>query len=238
MAQLEAAVGERDEAQKLQAEASAIQQAFHAHLFHANNNSYGTGRDDELVYALALGMVPEANTKAIVETLRAQVTARGYFIVDAFGVWLLRDMIELGLASEVGQWLASTTRPSYGYFLNNPIINATTMMEHWNTPEENTSHNHAWLNSVSLLFRSHVLGISPTLGPAGGGWRNVTVRPWPAVLNATWQGGNVEKGASGGLDTANGPIAVDYTVFSANARYVTESRAEGSNRACRREHWP
>jgi hypothetical protein len=50
--------------------------------------------------------------------------------------------------------------PSYGFFVRNTVINATTMFEHWTTPFENSSHNHAWFNSVALFYRKFLVSLS------------------------------------------------------------------------------
>ena len=60
--------------------------------------------------------------------------------------------------------------------MSNAYVNATTMMEHWDTPEENSSHNHAWLNSVAYFFRARLGGI--VLDRVGAA-HEVLVRPWP-----------------------------------------------------------
>ena len=71
--------------------------------------------------------------------------------------------------------LFSNRYPSYGFFVRNDVINATSMMEHWDTPMENSSHNHAWMNSVALFYRKYFAG----LAPSAPGWSEVRVRPWP-----------------------------------------------------------
>lgn len=236
MSQLQAALGNTSASTALRNEAAAIASAFTARFYHANNASFGTGTDDELVYALGLGLVPAATVPSVVATLRTQVQARGYFNVDAFGVWLLRDVLEMGLASLVGEWLVRTAYPSYGYFLSNSYANATTMMEHWNTPAEDTSHNHAWLNSVSLLFRSRILGLSPVHGSArAGAWQRARVRPWPAALVAAKDSNTADghKGARGGLDTVQGVVTVAWTQWG-NGRcellLVGPGRCDGVDR--------
>ena len=89
----------------------------------------------------------------------------------------------------------------YGYFVRNPIINATAMMEHWTTPTDDSSHNHAWMNSVALFYRSRLLGIMPT----APGWARLRIRPWVLGHGAlTW--------ARGVVSTVRGPVRSSWRV--------------------------
>ena len=179
--------------------------AFRAHLTFANG-SVGSGSQDELVFALALGLLatPE-DANATARLLGQLMVAAGHVDTGALGTWLLRHVFSFGLGPHVWAWLISSRQPSYGYFLNNGYQNATTMFEHWGTPEENTSHNHAWLNSVSLLFRSHLLGLRPALEQGAAGFGHVVVQPWPVMPAAA-------AAFAGSLDTARGTVSVAWAM--------------------------
>ena len=87
-------------------------------------------------------------------------------------------------------------------------MNATTMMEHWDTPSENDSHNHAWLNSVALFYRSGLLG----LAPVAPGWSEIRVRPWPlAAGRLSWAAGHVR--------TPHGTIFVKWNASTVDAAH-------------------
>ena len=182
--------------------ANVTRSSFQRFLVHSNG-SVGTGTDDELVYAIGLGVLTEPQAKAAAAVLQANYNRQGYFNVDAFGVWLLRHLFDYGLGPSIWEWITSTTFPSYGYFLRNSVINATTMFEHWHTPTDNDSHNHAWLNSISLLFRSHLVGILPSFAETGRAWRRFEVRPWPVMPAA-------QASFSGTVGTLQGAVAVSW----------------------------
>ena len=193
MAGLSEIVGRPDLQSHYTALANTTYDAFNRVFYNATAGAYsdGLGTTDQSaqIYALGLGLVPEEEEGRVVDALLADVKrANNSFVVDAFSVWLMHCLVELGAGEEVMDWMLSTTYPSYGYFLRNDIITATAMMEHWNTPTDDSSHNHAWLNSVSLFYRSRLLGIMPT----GAGWAKIRVRPWLlGRANLTWARGSV-----------------------------------------------
>lgn len=141
------------------------------------------GSHNDMVYALGLGLVPEQFVQPVLAALLHSLDGNNTFVVDAFGVWLLPQLVELGAGEAVMDWMLSEAYPSYGFFVRNNIVNATTMMEHWDTPMENDSHNHAWLNSVALFYRTRLLGIVPQTP----GWETTRIRfvrataAWEAV---------------------------------------------------------
>jgi hypothetical protein len=182
--------------------ANVTKMSFQRYLVHSNG-SVGTGSDDELIYAIALGLLSDEQAKAAAAVLQDNYNQRGYFDVDAFGVWLLRHLFAYGLGPSIWEWITSTTFPSYGFFIRNNVINATTMFEHWHTPTANDSHNHAWLNSISLLFRSHLVGLLPSFTETGKAWRRFEVRPWPVMPAA-------QANFSGAVGTLRGPAVVHW----------------------------
>ena len=186
--------------------ATSTHAAFNNVFFNDSAGAYFDGvssvDQNAQLYALGLGLVPTAKVPVVVHSLVADVAAQNNsFIVDPFAVWLAHSLVELGAGEVLMDWLLDTRYPSYGYFVRNTIVNATAMMEHWNTPEENSSHNHAWMNSVALFYRSRLLGIMPT-APA---WASVRIRPW--VLGRgklTW--------ARGVVSTVLGPIHSSWKI--------------------------
>eukprot|EP00041_Stephanoeca_diplocostata_P037664 m.1434102 g.1434102 ORF g.1434102 m.1434102 type:complete len:1117 (+) comp25080_c0_seq44:281-3631(+) len=186
--------------------AQTTAEAFNRHFFHPDTFTYGNGQigsHNDMVYALGLGLVPQEQVPRVLAALLDSLDENNTFIVDAFGVWLLPELVELGAGEAVMDWMLSETYPSFGFFVRNGIINATTMMEHWDTPMENDSHNHAWLNSVALFYRTRLLGIMPQ----SAGWSTVRIRAWPLGRGRlTW--------ATGSVGTVQGAISVAWN-FSA-----------------------
>lgn len=82
-------------------------------------------------------------------------------------------------------WVASETYPSYGYMLAN---GATTTLEHWDTPEEHDSWNHAWLNSVLEFMHSYIVGIRLPVDAVGADRVIVGPMPfgWRVLGNESW----------------------------------------------------
>ncbi len=66
---------------------------------------------------------------------------------------------------------------------------------------------------MSLLFRSHILGVRPDF--ADPGWHRVVVRPWTRALFSAED----VKGARGAVDTWAGPVIVEWTVRQSTAAF-------------------
>jgi alpha-L-rhamnosidase len=185
--------------------------AFNRVFYNKTAGAYWDGLDTTYqsaqIYALGLGLVPEAEVPRVVAGLMQDVVAaNNSFVVDAFSVWLMHCLVELGAGEEVMQWMMAETYPSYGYFIRNQMVTATAMMEHWTTPTDDSSHNHAWMNSVALFYRSRLVGIAPT----GPGWSHVRVRPWLlGSANLTW--------ARGVVDSVRGPVQSSWNLNPAGA---------------------
>ena len=210
MAQLAQVMGDEDAlVSKYQALANQTAAAFNTQFFKAESAVYGNATDDEQIYALGLGLVPAERVPAVLDGLLGRVRARGgAFVVDAFGVWLLQNLVPLGAGEAVMNWMLSEEYPSYGYMIRNQLVNASTMFEHWDTMTENDSHNHAWLNSVALFYRAWLLGLAP-VAPA---WSEIRVRPWPlATGRLTWAAGHVR--------TPQGTIFVKWNVSRAQVAH-------------------
>ncbi len=115
MARLAQAMGDEDALVfKYQSLANETAAAFNEQFFNPETATYGNATDDEQVYALGLGLVPNERVSAMLAGLLGRVRARGgAFVVDAFGVWLLQNLVPLGAGEAVMNWMLSEEYPRY-----------------------------------------------------------------------------------------------------------------------------
>ena len=72
---------------------------------------------------------------------------------------------------------AQESYPSYGWMLNNPFANATTLWESWFFSDNVFSHDHPMFASSEVWLLQSVAGIQPH--PAANGMDHVLIKPSP-----------------------------------------------------------
>ncbi len=111
------------------------------------------------VLPVALGLAPDGETRAIVDTLAADIAAKGYRL--DVGVYALRYLPLLlsdhGHGETVWKIVTRTNEPSWGFWLKNDI---RSMPEGWGLGAR--SWNHHYFASISSWFYEGLAGIRPT----------------------------------------------------------------------------
>jgi hypothetical protein len=128
------------------------------------------------MWALYLGLIPEAALPAALGVVRAAIAANGSHLwTGAFATsYMYRGGPGWNLSSAIYDALALNDYPGYGWMLAN---NATCVWEWWSTGWAETSWCHAWLGSVSAFFHRFAGGISHA--PGAVGFDDVWIRPYP-----------------------------------------------------------
>jgi alpha-L-rhamnosidase len=122
------------------------------------------------VLPVALGLVPDGQTQAVIDGLAADIVAKGYKL--DVGVYALRYLPRLlsdhGHGDTVWKIVTRTEEPSWGFWLKNDI---RSMPEGWGLGSR--SWNHHYFASISSWFYEGLAGIRP----AAPGYARIQVRP-------------------------------------------------------------
>lgn len=126
------------------------------------------------VLPVALGLVPDGLAQAVMDSLAADIAAKGYKL--DVGVYALRYLPRLlsdhGHGDTVWKVVTRTDEPSWGFWLKNDI---RSMPEGWGLGSR--SWNHHYFASISSWFYEGLAGIRP----AAPGYARIQVRPFHAV---------------------------------------------------------
>lgn len=140
--------------------AVAIRAAFHARFFDSAKGGYGMNNQAANALALCRRIPPPGSLARVVESLAADVVARGHHLTTGnICTKYLLDALSLNGRGDLALALArQTTYPSWGHMIEQ---GATTLWERWelNTSAGMNSHNHPMLGSVGGWFYEYLLGI-------------------------------------------------------------------------------
>jgi hypothetical protein len=163
--------------------AEQVRQAFNEHFYSAETHVYDRGSQTDYAMPLALGLVPEPDTPAVLEKLvdnirqhQNHVTAGDigfHFVVEA--------LTNSGRSDVVYDILSRTDAPSYGYQLE---MGATTLTEAWDANPRH-SQNHFMLGHAEEWFYRGLAGIDFDLARPEG--EKIIIRPSPvgAITSAS-----------------------------------------------------
>ncbi len=133
---------------RLQQYLSSGRAAFHSAFFVPQCGCYATAPQQGYdVLAIASGSVPPALLAGVLKHLVSQIAQDGYHL--STGIMSTSRLFEVlfdnGYGSVALRLLTQVDYPSYGYWFNNPIDNATALHELWNpftTGAGMNSYNH------------------------------------------------------------------------------------------------
>jgi alpha-L-rhamnosidase len=171
------ALGRDADAQKQQAVADRVRNAFNARYLKGGAYENATQTVDAL--ALAFGVVPESARKSVAENLVRNIESRGGHLSTGFGgtQWLLPALCETGHADLARRLLLNRDFPSWGYMIGK---GATAVWELWNSDTEGpgmNSRNHFAYGSVGEWLFRYLAGIDTA--EDGPGYGHIVVRPFP-----------------------------------------------------------
>ncbi len=183
MAQIATVLGRAADAQRYDALADQVRDRFNAVYYDPARGYYDTFDGFEYkqtsnAVPLGLGLVPEAHEASVVQSLVADIEARGgHLNTGILGTSVLLPVLTEHGHHDVAHQLASrTSYPSWGHWIVN---GTTTIPSRW--PIRPGSNNHYMLGTIDEWFYRHVTGIVPD--PSGPGYQRFVVRPHPGGVN-------------------------------------------------------
>lgn len=183
MAEIAPLAGDSDAAAGYRALAARIKSAFNARFLDEAAGSYGSGSQASNALPLAAGIVPDASRDAVLDSLRADIAARGdHLSTGEIGLRALFDVLgDDGDAATVLKMATNPTAPSYAAML---ASGATTLPEFW---DGHGSQNHFMMGAIDDWSHRYLAGVRPS----APGFRRFVVEPQaPAGLDsvrASWR---------------------------------------------------
>lgn len=159
--------------------ASRMKAAFNARYFRSESDRYDNGTQTSSILALALGLAPENQRKAIFDSLlqNIEVKTKGHLGTGLVGgQWLMQTLTDCGGADVAYQIASQATYPSWDYMIRR---GATTIWELWNGDTANpamNSRNHLMLvGDLCTWFYENLAGIQADSDRPG--FKHIVVRP-------------------------------------------------------------
>ncbi|RDG34552.1 family 78 glycoside hydrolase catalytic domain [Streptomyces corynorhini] len=173
-AELGALLGHDATAERYRRAAAGLKEALNATFLNASGH-YSTAKDPGYrqtsnALPLAFGLVPSGAHASVLDSLVADITARGNHLdTGALGTSVLLRVLCAHGRPEVAHAIATQrTYPSWGHWFDN---GADTMWEMW--PLDSRSRDHYFQGTVVQWLYENVAG----LRPGDAGYRTFTVRP-------------------------------------------------------------
>ena len=190
-------LGKRDESAQFMEEAGNIRGAFQAEYYDTHGKLYATGSQTANAMPYVLGMMPDGDRPAVLDSLIADIRSRGNALTsgDVGHRYLLRALAGAGRSDIIWDLHHQSERPGYGYQLER---GATSLTESWDAGRH-SSQNHFMLGHIMEWFYADLAGISPQEEKPGFGL--IEIRPQPvgnlAFARATYE-------------SPRGPVKVDW----------------------------
>jgi hypothetical protein len=190
------AIGFEDEARQYEADVAAAYAMFRKTFYDADKGLYLDGTDTDHIsshanlFALAFGLVPEADRKA----MAAWLAERGMRCSVYTAQYLLEGLFENGADVQALELITASGDRSWRHMVES---GATITWEAWDLKyKPNQDWNHAWGAAPANLLPRFVLGAEP----ASPGWETARISPRVGRLEY----------AKGIVPTLRGPIAIDW----------------------------
>ncbi|BCJ55052.1 hydrolase [Actinoplanes sp. NBRC 14428] len=178
LAQMARALNHGADADHFEAFAARLATAFNATFLDRAAGAYFDDRaagyrQTSNLLPLSLGLVPEADRRAVLANLVADIDQRGAHLnTGALGTKIILPVLtDAGRADLAYRIATNPTYPGWGYWFE--ALGATTMWEEWNATSR--SHDHAFLGTVDDWLYQRVAGIEP----AAPGYTAITIKPHP-----------------------------------------------------------
>ena len=199
-------LGHGEVADRYRTAAAGLKDALNATFLNASGH-YSTAKDPGYrqtsnALPLAFGLVPSGARASVLDSLVADITARGdHLNTGALGTSvLLRVLCAHGRPEVAHAIVTQRTYPSWGFWFDN---GADTMWEMW--PVDSRSRDHYFQGTVAQWLYENVAG----LRPGDAGYRTFTVRP-DGRTGVTW--------ARTSIRTVRGRAAVAWSKIGRDLR--------------------
>jgi hypothetical protein len=166
-------LGNSDDAAKYEELARNIGAAFNQRFFDAARQQYAQGSQCANSLPLAMGLVPAASRAAVLNAVAEDVSRRGNALTagDVGYRYLLRALAEGGRSDVIYAMNNQSTRPGYGYQLEQ---GATSLTEAWDAGRS-SSQNHFMLGHIMEWFYHDLAGIG--IDPSVPAFKKVVIKP-------------------------------------------------------------
>ena len=140
-----------------EARADSIREAFIKEFYHPETHLVGTGSQCAQAIALEMGLVPESDRQAVLDSLISDIHRHGDRLTtgDVGNRYLFNALIHNGQQELLYKMLNHYDVPGYGYQIK---LGHTTLTEQWN-PEHGASMNHFMMGHLNNLLVPYILGI-------------------------------------------------------------------------------
>lgn len=196
MAEMSAAIGDADAAERYRAQFAAISAAFRTAWLGADGH-VGNGSQTGQTLAIAFGLLPETAIRPAGAVLAADIARRGNHLSTGFlgTPHILEALVLSGQTAMAITLLTQRSAPSWGYMVEK---GATSIWERWNSDQGDTgmnSRNHYALGAIGDFLFRRVGGIRP-IEP---GFSRVVIEP--AIDARLGHGGATYASVSGTIRT-------------------------------------
>ena len=183
-----------------------LTEEWHRVFYNPSVSGYADGSQSANILSLTLPhVVPQSLRFPVLQSLIDSLVSTDYFTGGIISVAALYPLLSEEGHHDLALRLAlSKTYPSYGYMFNNPIQNATTTWEQWDSlpAGARSSLNHHMFNTIGAWFYRYLAGIELN------GLKTITIYP-RMCHNA-----DLLKYVEAEVVTINGPIQVKWTRIS------------------------
>ena len=140
-----------------EARADSIREAFIKEFYHPETHLVGTGSQCAQAIALEMGLIPESDRQAVLDSLVSDIHRHGDRLTtgDVGNRYLFNALIHNGQQELLYKMLNHYDVPGYGYQIR---LGHTTLTEQWN-PEHGASMNHFMMGHLNNLLVPYILGI-------------------------------------------------------------------------------
>jgi alpha-L-rhamnosidase len=152
-----------DNVQKYSQLYQQLTEEWHRIFYNSSASGYVDGSQSANILSLTLpGVVPESLRTTVLNSVVNSLVTTGYFTGGIISAAALYPLLSKEGHHDLTLKLAlSISYPSYGYMFNNPIQNATTTWEQWDSlpTGARSSLNHHMFNSIGARFYRYLAGI-------------------------------------------------------------------------------
>lgn len=146
--------------------AAEVKASYNREVFHPKTNQYDRGSQTANGMSLAVGIVPKARRKAVLDNLVADIRVHNHHLTSGeIGFhYVLEALRKGGRGNVICDMLSLKTPPSYAYQLQK---GATTLTEAWNANRAN-SQDHFMLGDAEQWFYRGLAGLQFNLAKPKG----------------------------------------------------------------------
>ncbi len=175
MVKIAGVLGRYDDAATYRVLGAKIRDAFHIRFYDSGSGFYDIGCQSAQAWALAFGLVPEADRTKLEMYLNSSVNHRQQRLTTGYAgtKWAVKAIADSGRNDIVWNRAIATEYPSWGYMLKDP--KRTTITENWMGKGGSLCHTTLGA-AIDEWFYWGLAGIRPDV--AGPGYEKMVIQPY------------------------------------------------------------